>query len=275
MKWTAEAEHAIKKIPFFVRKSVRARVEKEAAEEGKSIITMAEVQATRNRFLTQMASEIKGFQLETCFGNSGCPNRIGDTQRLQQDIESLLQKEDILGFLKSRVGHHDLKFHHEFRVALAECPNACSQPQIRDIGIIGAASPMIVENKCTHCNQCIKVCRENAVAILPMMNAPAIENNLCVRCGLCIAACPTGAIATGQTGYRIVLGGKLGRRPRLAEELPGIFDETQVINTVKHCIHFYKQKNRLGERFGEILEKNPFFVEEIIQNVTGLIDSLA
>jgi len=31
MKWTDEAEAAIKKVPFFLRKKVRARVEKEAA----------------------------------------------------------------------------------------------------------------------------------------------------------------------------------------------------------------------------------------------------
>ncbi len=31
MKWTPEAEKAVKKVPFFVRKRVRARVEKEAA----------------------------------------------------------------------------------------------------------------------------------------------------------------------------------------------------------------------------------------------------
>ena len=34
MKWTPEAEDAIKKVPFFVRKRVRARVEKEAAAAG-------------------------------------------------------------------------------------------------------------------------------------------------------------------------------------------------------------------------------------------------
>jgi len=36
MKWTPEAEVTIKKVPFFVRKKVRLRVEKEAAEAGKS-----------------------------------------------------------------------------------------------------------------------------------------------------------------------------------------------------------------------------------------------
>jgi anaerobic sulfite reductase subunit C len=262
MKWTNDAEQAIKKVPFFVRKKVRARVEKEAAEAGKSKVTIEEVQATRNRFLNQMESEIKGFQVEGCFGSSGCPHRIVTSENLQQEIETLLQKEDILGFLKNRVSE-GLKFHHEFRITLADCPNACSQPQIKDIGIIGASSPMISDKECSHCNQCVEVCHENAIMISLQMVAPVIDQNTCVRCGKCISACPTGTIAAKHIGYRIMLGGKLGRHPRLATEIPGVFNEVQLIKIVQHCIAFYKQKNRRGERFGEILEKYPSFIEEI------------
>jgi len=42
MKWTSEAESAIKKVPFFVRKRVKVRVEKEAYDAGKAMITLAE-----------------------------------------------------------------------------------------------------------------------------------------------------------------------------------------------------------------------------------------
>jgi anaerobic sulfite reductase subunit C len=262
MKWTSEAEQAIKKVPFFVRKRVRTRVEKEAVDAGKSTVTIEEVQATRNRFLNQMESEIKGFQIETCFGNSGCPHRVANSEKLQQDIETLLHHEDILGFLKNRVSD-GIKFHHEFRVSLADCPNACSQPQIRDMGIIGASTPMISDKTCSHCNQCVEVCHEEAITISLHIDAPAIDQNACVRCGKCISACPTGTIAKERDGYRVLLGGKLGRHPRLAVELPGIYNEAEVLKILKQCIAFYKQKNRRGERFGEILEKHPSFIEEI------------
>ncbi|MEJ2098326.1 MAG: hypothetical protein P8Y38_14725 [Deltaproteobacteria bacterium] len=137
MKWMPEAEEAIKKVPFFVRKRVRARVEKEAIEAGKQTVSLADVKATRARYLTSMSSEIKGYQIETCFGPSGCPNRAIISDHLVNQIESEVKKEDLLGFLKQSV-KGDLKFHHEFRITLADCPNACSQPQIKDIGIIGA-----------------------------------------------------------------------------------------------------------------------------------------
>ncbi len=50
-------------------------------------------------------------------------------------IEQVLKEADLLAFLKSRVTG-PLKFHHEFRVSLADCPNACSQPQIKHVGIM-------------------------------------------------------------------------------------------------------------------------------------------
>ena len=49
MKWTEEAEDAIRKVPFFVRKKVRKRVEKEAAGAGKTQVTLAGVKNTQAR----------------------------------------------------------------------------------------------------------------------------------------------------------------------------------------------------------------------------------
>ncbi|GAF73980.1 putative dissimilatory sulfite reductase B (dsrB), partial [marine sediment metagenome] len=144
MKWMPEAEEAIKKVPFFVRKRVRSRVEKEAKEAGKPAVSLADVKATQTRYLNGMSSEIKGYQIETCFGPSGCPNRAIISDQLIAQIETDVEKEDLLGFLEQSV-QGDLKFHHEFRITLADCPNACSQPQIKDIGIIGACAPVVTE----------------------------------------------------------------------------------------------------------------------------------
>ena len=49
MQWTEEAEAAIKKVPFFVRKRVKIRVEKEAAEAGKKTVSLADVKATQKQ----------------------------------------------------------------------------------------------------------------------------------------------------------------------------------------------------------------------------------
>jgi len=257
MEWTKEADDAVKKVPFFVRKRVRSRVEKEAREAGKPLVSLADVKTTQARYLNNMASEIKGYQIETCFGPSGCRNRTAISDHLLEQIEALVRKEDLLGFLKKRV-EGDLKFHHEFRITLGECPNACSQPQIKDIGIIGACAPHVTEEACTLCEACVYSCNENAVALNTERECPEIDATLCLYCGKCIEVCPTGTLLEGKKGFRVQLGGKLGRHPQLAKELPGIYTEHQVIDIVKDCIRFYKQHSQHGERFGQVLTLTDF-----------------
>ncbi len=254
MEWTPEAEAAVKNVPFFVRKKVRAVIEKEAAAAGKSRITPAEVEAARKRFLSGRNEEITGFQVEICFGPSGCPNRAQPGETLLKAIEGLLKEADLRTFLESCV-KGPLKYHHQFRVALAECPNACSQPQIKDIGIIGACRPQVTREGCTLCRACVSACREDAVRLDETEEKPAVDFTRCLSCGKCIAVCPTGTLVSGETGFRVLLGGKLGRHPRLAFELPGIYTDAQVLGIVSDCIALYKEKSRHGERFGEVLSE--------------------
>ena len=256
MKWLPEAEDAIKKVPFFVRKRVKARVEKEASAAGRPVVSLADVIATQKRYLSNMSKEIRGYQLDTCFGPSGCPNQAIDSASLLPRIETVLKNADLLGFLKERVGDN-LKFHHEFRLTIADCPNACSQPQIKDIGIIGACLPAITDAECTKCDACVEVCKEDAIEIVSNIG-PQIDQDACLSCGQCIPVCPSGTLAEGQSGYRIQMGGKLGRHPQLAREVPGLFTEDQVIAILKACLDFYKQNSPKGERFAQILTSEAF-----------------
>jgi anaerobic sulfite reductase subunit C len=255
MKWTSEAEAAIKKIPFFVRKRVRARIEKETVESGKSSVSLAEVAATQKRYLSGMASEIKGYQIDGCFGPSGCPNRAAKGERLLEELTSLLEASDLLGFLKNSV-KGELKFHHEFRISIAECPNACSQPQIKDIGIIGACLPARTEEACSRCGECVTACKEKAISLSHEDEMPGIDNSLCLACGRCVAVCPTGTLGEGLSGFRVLLAGKLGRHPQLAKELPGIYSEKAVVEIVQTCIGFFKSRSQNGRRFAEILSSD-------------------
>ncbi len=250
MKWTPEAEKAVRKVPFFVRKRVRARVEKEAAAEGKPVVTTAEVKATQRRYLNNMETEMRGFQLDSCFGPSGCPNRAVPSESIVPRLQALLEEADLLAFLKQTVSGK-LRFHHELRVTVADCPNACSQPQIKDIGILGACRPALTDAECNHCEACVAVCPELAVELRDP--GPVVDGARCIACGKCVAVCPTQTLGAGQTGYRVQLGGKLGRHPRLAIELPGIHDEDGVVRIVRDCIAFYKARSRNGRRLAELL----------------------
>ena len=176
---------------------------------------------------------------------------------LLQKIETVLEKEDLLGFLKQRVSG-DLKFHHEFKVTLAECPNACSQPQIKDIGVIGAVVPKVTDEECTRCEACIEACKEKCIQLNNKMEMPEIDFECCLKCGQCISACPSKTIGTASKGFRIQLGGKLGRHPRLAIELEGLYSEDEVFEIVKRCVQFYKEHSKHGERFAEIFQHADF-----------------
>jgi dissimilatory sulfite reductase (desulfoviridin) alpha/beta subunit len=257
MEWSSEAEDAVKKVPFFVRRRVRDRIEREAREAGKTRITPADVASTQARYLAGMSAEVQGYRIETCFGASGCPNRAVLSEQLFGRLERVLKKEDLLGFLKERVAG-DLKFHHEFRVTLADCPNACSQPQIRDVGIIGACVPELTAAECRLCGICTDTCREKAIALDPERRGPRIAIETCINCGQCLPVCPTGTIADGWRGYRVQLGGRLGRHPRLARELPGIFKEDQVLEILQDALKLYKARSVDGERFAHLFGEEDF-----------------
>jgi dissimilatory sulfite reductase (desulfoviridin) alpha/beta subunit len=253
MEWTEEAESAIKKVPFFVRKRVRARVEEDTRKAGRNRISLDDVRLSQKRYLSKMGEEIKGYQLESCFGASGCPNPAADSNQLLQRLEEILQGANFRTFLEERV-KGGLKHHHEFRVAVSDCPNACSQPQIKDIGIIGAHEPVLSKEPCSLCHACEESCQEHAILLNESEEIPVIDFDRCIRCGRCIRVCPTGTIDTGRKGYRIMLGGKLGRHPRLGEEISGIYHEDEVIDILEKCIEFYKNNSAHGERFAELFK---------------------
>jgi anaerobic sulfite reductase subunit C len=252
MQWTDEAEAAVRKVPFFVRKKVRARVEKAAANAGKTSVSLSDVKTTQARYLQKMSSEVKGYQLDTCFGSGGCPHRAMASDGLVEKIERVMADADLLSFLKSRV-QGDLKFHHEFRISIADCPNACSQPQIKDVGILGAATPGLTESPCSACGACTDACREDAVVLSENGQASAIDLQRCVHCGSCVATCPNGTLEAAKKGYRVLVGGKLGRHPRLARELPGIHDAETVVRMIADFLAFYKSRSIHGERFAQLL----------------------
>lgn len=258
MKWQKNAEKAVRNVPFFVRTRVKKRIEEEASRRGSPVVTVEHVNSCRQRFLTRMEEEVKGYQVETCFGPSGCPNRAVAWDDLAPKIEGVLEERPLREFLEERVPGA-LKMHHEFRVSCSDCPNACSRPQIADVGLIGASRPRVTGEECTECEACVEACREGAVILLE--GRPVINFERCLDCGQCIRACPTGTLEEGEKGYRLLVGGRLGRHPSLAQELPGLHDKEQVLHLLRRCLDHYREHSLEGERFGTILERTG--IEEI------------
>jgi dissimilatory sulfite reductase (desulfoviridin) alpha/beta subunit len=251
MKWSKEAEEAVAKVPFFVRRRVRQRVEEEARQCGAQEVNLEHVRTCQRRFLNKMEEEVKGYQVETCFGPTGCPNQAVKNSDLSAKIENLLSAKNMRSFLKEKV-NGPLKLHHEFRVSISDCPNACSRPQIADIGLIGACVPEMDEESCSLCQACVEICREGALFLRE--GKIVLDSSRCLYCGQCIKVCPPRALKEQKNGYRIQVGGKLGRHPLLAKEMPGIYDTEETLRIITNIIDFYQIHCQKGERLGEVLE---------------------
>ncbi|MDR3556168.1 MAG: 4Fe-4S binding protein [Syntrophobacteraceae bacterium] len=254
MIWTKEAEEAVLKAPFFVRRRVRMDVEKGAARQGSAKVLLKHVMDCRKNFLSGKPMESKGFQIETCFGSSGCKNRANRSEELAGNLEKTLLRRDIAAFLKERTSG-EMKIHHEFRICFSDCANACSRPQIADIGIIGAVLPGMVDTCCTGCSTCLSTCAEGAIHTVPGSAVPVLDAGKCVRCGQCIETCPAGAIEVAEKGWRILAGGKLGRHPQLGHELEGIYSADEAQKMVERILDIYFAHNLSGERLGAILQR--------------------
>ena len=255
MQWDKDAEKAISRVPFLVRKRVKKKVEAMAYDSGAIIVTMAHVDACQQRFMKNQESEVKGFQVDTCFGSGGCPNSVAKGSEMADRLEKYLASLNLKEFMKSRV-NGPLKMHHEFRVSISDCPNCCSRPQIVDIGLIGATMPAITETECSQCEACVTACKEHGITL--SKTGPVIQFDRCLACGQCFQNCPTETLVSGKKGFCILLGGKLGRHPQLGHELDSIFSSNQAMEVIKKCLEHFMAHNQRGERFGELLNRTGY-----------------
>jgi dissimilatory sulfite reductase (desulfoviridin) alpha/beta subunit len=187
-------------------------------------------------------------EIEQCGGGRACAGIAASGERLINGLRSLSER------LEGRVAASGEAFgpHRKFRISLSFCTNGCSRPQISDIGIIGAVTVRVDAGACTGCGACVAACRENAL----MLDGPTVSvgDTRCLFCGDCLCACPFDALLPGATGFKVLLGGKLGRHPRLGTELPGIYTEHDIIEIVSHSYHLYASYPP-DVRFGDIIEK--------------------
>ncbi len=251
MEWTEEALEKLRKVPFFVRKRVKKQVEEYLKKQGKHRVDLESFLEAKKVLLKKLSEAEKAFEISGCFGLNSCPNAITSSEGLLSSIEKLLKDERLGEFLLKKT-NGNLKAHHRFKILLSECPNACSQIYIADIGIHGFMEPKVEQKLCTGCGLCEAACEEGAISI---KEVAVIEQEKCIGCGDCVRACPEEAIKPVKKGYKVYAGGKLGRHPRLATYLATCFSDKEVLQLIARIISVYKKFNLKGERLGSIIQR--------------------
>lgn len=287
MKWEESASLLLEKVPPFVQKTVREKVETLARQRGKTLVTEADVLAARGEFMEKQQQQrpvakqhahneklsiirkyTKYFdkdgnpvfyQVKTCRGAEvNCPFLITDSNLLANKLKDRLEE---LKFTDNLIGKVDGQIlpHHTLKLAVAGCPNSCSMPQIKDFGV-HAVEPVFVDQDCAciSCMKCVEACREDAITIED--GQVTIDKEKCVHCGLCARVCPTGSIKAEEKGYRVMIGGKVGRHPRFALDLLPQASESDAVRALDVCVDMILSDKK-EHRFRALIEMRG--IEEI------------
>lgn len=171
-----------------------------------------------------------------CPGNAFCKFGLVATAALAEQLDELVGCEMPA---KTKLG-------------ISGCPNSCVKPQGTDIGLQGAALP-IVKDGCVGCGLCVRTCKVNAVTVTNKQ--PVIDPEKCVACGRCAQKCPKQAIVVKTQGYNIYVGGKFGRQPMLGTRIFTAVPEHAAAGYVAAIIRAYKQQGNEGERIAQMIAR--------------------
>ncbi len=148
-----------------------------------------------------------------------------------------------------RVSGNKILYHHRIRISVSGCPNCCSKPQIADFGIVGYVRPAVNTDTCTVCGACRDVCPDTAITV---KNAPPLfDRDKCLGCVKCREICQNGSIVLLDQGVRLLVGGKLGRHPRLAQVVAEFDDFEVVVHKIGQIVEEYIECADSDERFAD------------------------
>ncbi|MHB1652009.1 MAG: 4Fe-4S dicluster domain-containing protein [Desulfitobacteriaceae bacterium] len=192
---------------------------------------------------------LKSYVIEHC--HSGCPKTIRQWDPLIEEMRSDLEKLNLEEKLKQKFPK--VLYHHLPKIGLSGCPNGCSQPQIKDLGLLGYVSPRFSAELCLGCQICVKVCVEHALAW--GTESISIDPLRCLSCGDCIRSCSSGALSPGETGWRLVQGGRVGRHPRFAHSAGKVTTDEEAKAWILTTLEQYFAESCQEERLTNFIER--------------------
>ena len=156
-------------------------------------------------------------------------------------------------------GYSGVKLPHKFKLAVGGCPNNCVKPDLNDLGIVGQRIPGYDPDLCSGCRKCAieAVCPMGAAKVVD--GVMQINPELCNNCGRCVGKCHFDAIEDGQTGYKVYIGGRWGKKVAQGHALSKIFtSEEEVLAVVEKAILLFREQGLTGERFAATIDRLGF-----------------
>lgn len=266
ISWTAEAEEALAKVPFFARKLVRGKVSERVAATSRDTVTLDDFREAEARFKklrggksdTEVQKLIPAENkpgaetvvIESCHNRlSGCPNSLIDTEKWLKAIEEWIDRRNLNEQLRGKIKDERILFHHKLKISLSGCPNSCSRPQIASFGIVGAVRPDVDPADCTRCEACADACPDGAITVDGA--PPLFDNSLCLGCRECRDICPNGCIGNSEPFARLYAGGKLGRHPHLADFAAEVRSPDELTGILDRLVDDYLANARDNERYSD------------------------
>lgn len=189
------------------------------------------------------------FIIEHCQPN--CPRAARNWSDLVMGLDAELSALELEDKLKHKFGR--VQDHYVPKISVSGCPNGCSRPQIKDLGLMGYVEPVFDRKRCSGCQTCVAACVDHALSWTN--SGIRLDAERCLQCGDCLRACPTGALSAGKTGWRLLQGGRVGRHPRFADVAGRETDEQAARDWVISAVERYFRESLPGERFSFFLER--------------------
>lgn len=263
ISWEPEAQRALQGVPRLVRGLARRKVEQRVAAQGRQRVSLDDFSQAEARFqalrggrgdrelATLLPAEnrpgVPMVVVEACRADlTGCPNALLEGEPWQQALERWLTQADISERLRRRVEGDRVLFHHKLKIALAGCPNGCSRPQIADLALVGTVRPCFDAEMCTACGECAAVCPDGAIQIA---DSARWDPGRCLGCRECSRVCPAEAVTLPPAQARVLMGGKLGRHPRLARPVALVSEPLDAVDLFSREVEQYLLEAPPGQRF--------------------------
>lgn len=157
------------------------------------------------------------------------------------------------------VGYHNMPLPHKFKIAVGGCPNNCVKPDLNDLGVVGQRVPVPDTEKCRGCKKCQieKNCPIHAARLED--GRISIDPDACNHCGRCKGKCPFGAVEEYREGYKILIGGRWGKKTACGRPLPRLFTtEEEVMAVIDRAILLFREEGIAGERFADTVTRLGF-----------------